>query len=761
MIRVENIKKTFNPHSKNKNQVLKGVSFELPDSGFVAIYGKSGSGKTTMLSIMGGLEKADSGKIYIDNVDVTNKLDHIRNEYIGFIFQNYYLEKGYTIEEIMINAMHIAGFSNNEEIKRRCNEVLEIVDLKRFKNKPADQLSGGQKQRVAIARALIKGSKIILADEPTGNLDSENTYKVMNILHEISKTRLVVLVTHEVSLIKEYADSYIKFQDGNLIPNAEIDECEFASMTYDNSKVLNVDATSLVSFTPSNNKKNGRLYHLKNIISNLRKDNDEKLYSTANIFKMLFIIAMSIVVAFFSLFTFDVIRANSEQKKFNDSSIYTSMSSYSEIRKLDKSLYDSIDFYRVGYQTGVFSYSNLQSLSSIELDYTPRAIKKDIKLEYGKMPSSNEVLVTRKLANELKNKVRIKELENDESLMLMYFEKKYQITGIVEGNSPLVYMNQADYVNFLGIYQEVYITDNTNLFFKSDFMDSEAYHTINSYSAEICVYEGATIDLNNEQSVIELNRNSIYKMMNDISSADYVMEKANKILIDSPEYMYITNSYPLYIRKLELTRTPMTTDIRIYVTQEAMNNIFSYIEPNLDALGSDTSYYFEINTSSNEQLKGLKQRLNDRGILSVDIASEYNQIKNDSLKEAMTNIYIFILIAFLMYCVYYFIEKSGSIKNSKEYGIYRAIGVRKSNLLFKETMNTLLNNIVIYLFAFIIEIIFISIRYHIMNVSVIGFVGISCVFFFVSSIIMVLISLIPYLFVLYKEPSEILSSYDI
>ena len=192
MIRVENIKKTFNPHSKNKNQVLKGVTFDLPDKGLVAIYGKSGSGKTTMLSILGGLERPDSGRIIIDDEDVTKTIDHVRNEKIGFIFQNYYLERGYTIEEIMVNAMYIAGFNDNDEIKRRCDEVLKIVDLERFKNKPADQLSGGQKQRVAIARALIKGAKIILADEPTGNLDSENTYKVMNILHEISKTRLVV-----------------------------------------------------------------------------------------------------------------------------------------------------------------------------------------------------------------------------------------------------------------------------------------------------------------------------------------------------------------------------------------------------------------------------------------------------------------------------------------------------------------------------------------------------------------------------------------
>ena len=201
MIKIENIGKVFNPRSRNRNEVLKGVSFKLPEKGFIAIYGKSGSGKTTLLNIIGGLDKQDKGKIYIDGENVAGKVDKIRNAKIGFIFQNYYLERGYTIAEIMRNAMHIAGFKDEEEINCRTEEVLALVDMERFKNKQGDALSGGQKQRVAIARALIKGADVILADEPTGNLDAENTMKVMDILKEISKTKLVVVVTHEITLI--------------------------------------------------------------------------------------------------------------------------------------------------------------------------------------------------------------------------------------------------------------------------------------------------------------------------------------------------------------------------------------------------------------------------------------------------------------------------------------------------------------------------------------------------------------------------------
>ena len=158
MIKIENIGKVFNARSRNRNAVLKDVSFELPDRGLVAIFGKSGSGKTTLLNIIGGLDKQDKGKIYIDGENVAGKVDKIRNAKIGFIFRNYYLERGYTIAEIMRNAMHIAGFKDEEEIKRRTEEVLTLVDMERFKNKQGDALSGGQKQRVAIARALIKAS---------------------------------------------------------------------------------------------------------------------------------------------------------------------------------------------------------------------------------------------------------------------------------------------------------------------------------------------------------------------------------------------------------------------------------------------------------------------------------------------------------------------------------------------------------------------------------------------------------------------------
>lgn len=766
MIRVENIKKTFNPHSSARNQVLKGVSFELPDKGLVAIFGKSGSGKTTLLNIIGGLEKADSGKIIVNGESMKGNEDKIRNQKIGFIFQNYYLERGYTISEIMRNAMLIAGFTDEKEIERRTEEVLKLVDMERFKNKQGDALSGGQKQRVAIARALIKGADVILADEPTGNLDAQNTYKVMDILKEISKTKLVVLVTHEVTLIKKYADTHIKIVDGLLVDDAEIDESEFASITYDNVKEEPVAANELKDFTKSTSKKNGRLYTFKNIFRSLKKGNDEKAYSGGNIFKQIFILAMAAVVCFFSLFSFEALNVKADNKPIDENSVYVNMNNYSEVRKLKKDLYDTVDFYEMNYAKGSFSYNNLQSLSGITANYAPKALKSEdtkesVGLEFGAMPKEKQVLISRGLAETLKNKLRIEELENDRSLSLILFEKDYAVSGIVNGEKPFVYFNRADYVNFLGVYRDIRFTDNTNKFFKSDFIDKETNKTINSYSAEICVYDSETLDLQNNQCTVEINRNAIYKMMSDTTQADLCMELANAILLNSPEYISISDSYPMYVRQFSLTRTVMTTDIRIYVTKAALDNIFVYISPNLDALGSNSQYFFEISTSGGEQLASLNQRLSDRSVVSADVSALQRAQNKEELGAAVKSLMIFVLVAVLMYLIYFFIEKSGSVKNSKEYGVYRAIGVNRSNLLFKETMNAVFGNLGVYLITYLVVIAVMCARYAVMNVAFAGFIGIAAASFVISSLLMIGISLIPYLFVLTQSPSEILSRYDI
>ena len=221
MIRVEKVSKYFNKHKKNKITAINNTSLELTGSGLIALFGPSGCGKTTMLNAIGGLDKINKGKIFIDNKKITKrrsyKIDQIRNENIGYIFQDYKLINNKTVYENLEIVLTMIGIKDKKEKEFRIKEILKAVDLERYINRPCSMLSGGQKQRVGIARALIKDPKIILADEPTGNLDSRNSLEVMKIIHKISKNKLVILVTHEQDLARFFADRIIEIKDGAIV----------------------------------------------------------------------------------------------------------------------------------------------------------------------------------------------------------------------------------------------------------------------------------------------------------------------------------------------------------------------------------------------------------------------------------------------------------------------------------------------------------------------------------------------------------------
>lgn len=221
MIKLENVNKYFNRHKKNELHVINNTSLTLEDKGLVALLGPSGCGKTTLLNAIGGLDKVNSGNIYINGEKITkrsvSKVDKIRNLNIGYIFQDYYLVNNITVFDNVALVLKINGINDKSEISKRVNYVLNKVGMYRYRNKYANMLSGGERQRVGIARAIVKDPSIIIADEPTGNLDSKNTIEVMNIIKAISKDRLVILVTHETELADFYASRILKIEDGKII----------------------------------------------------------------------------------------------------------------------------------------------------------------------------------------------------------------------------------------------------------------------------------------------------------------------------------------------------------------------------------------------------------------------------------------------------------------------------------------------------------------------------------------------------------------
>ena len=224
MLQIQHICKEYRT-ANLVQKALDDVSLNLRDNEFVAILGPSGSGKTTLLNIIGGLDRYDSGDLVINGISTKKYKDRdwdsYRNHTIGFVFQSYNLIPHQTVLSNVELALTISGIGK-EERRKRAIEALEQVGLGEQLHKKPNQMSGGQMQRVAIARALVNDPDILLADEPTGALDSETSVQVMDLLREVAKDRLVVMVTHNPELAQDYATRIVKLKDGKIRSDSDV-----------------------------------------------------------------------------------------------------------------------------------------------------------------------------------------------------------------------------------------------------------------------------------------------------------------------------------------------------------------------------------------------------------------------------------------------------------------------------------------------------------------------------------------------------------
>ena len=257
MLQIKDISKEYITGELHQ-KALDGLSLNLRDNEFVAILGPSGSGKTTLLNIIGGLDRYDSGDLIIDGIS-TKKYKHrdwdsYRNHTIGFVFQSYNLIPHQSILSNVELALTISGISRGER-KKRAKEALTKVGLGDQIHKRPNQMSGGQMQRVAIARALVNDPKILLADEPTGALDTETSIQVMDLLKEVAKDRLVVMVTHNPELAETYATRIVKLRDGRITDDSDpyiIDESSMEEATHKNMGKASMSFLTALSLSFNN-----------------------------------------------------------------------------------------------------------------------------------------------------------------------------------------------------------------------------------------------------------------------------------------------------------------------------------------------------------------------------------------------------------------------------------------------------------------------------------------------------------------------------
>jgi putative ABC transport system permease protein len=226
VLSLRNIIKTYK-HDRQETMILKGINLDIEKGSFVSILGRSGSGKTTLLNVISTLLPYENGELLIDGHDISNEsnktLNQIRNQYIGFVFQEFNLVKDMTVLDNVATPMLLNGVSF-KEARERAIDVLTQVGLESYSKVRPVELSGGQQQRVAIARAIANDQQILLCDEPTGALDDQTAKEILDLLKSLSKTKTVIMVTHDEEFAKKYSDRLIMLVDGRIVKDLEINQ---------------------------------------------------------------------------------------------------------------------------------------------------------------------------------------------------------------------------------------------------------------------------------------------------------------------------------------------------------------------------------------------------------------------------------------------------------------------------------------------------------------------------------------------------------
>ena len=456
MFQIKNLSKEYRSKSGIKTKALDNINLKLPNNGLIALVGKSGSGKSTFLNVLGGLDKADNGEILLNGKNILEfkdkTLNSYRNTYLGFVFQDYHLISNLNVKENLEVALELQKQKNN---KGQVEEILNKVGLNGYEKRKVNELSGGQMQRVAIARALIKQPQIILADEPTGNLDSQTSKEIFKLLKDISKEKLIILVTHDYETAEKYADSFLEISDGKIIKNTI--DC-----------VENVEENSKL--------KKGRLTFFKSIkyaIVNLRRKKIRLIITT-----------LIMTVALFA-FAFLLMLTNFNINKIHTETMLNNESTNLKIKKPNKENELIFDYFNEK------EFTEISELINEELNYYPNIISDN---NYTKLEIGSKLCASDDKKEEIQEKgnkayygIKADSLRIDEKT-----EKELNKLNIIgkipsKANEVLISQILADRLIALGVETMVDVTiDNvTSRELGSVFFDS--YEDIINHNKNICI----------------------------------------------------------------------------------------------------------------------------------------------------------------------------------------------------------------------------------------------------------------------------------
>ena len=793
MIKLENVYKYFNKGKSNEVRAIDNISLDLPDKGIVSLLGPSGCGKTTLLNSIGGLSKINKGSIYIDNERITkrsvNKIDKIRSLKVGYIFQNFNLLDDETVFDNVSLVLKMNGLKDKEEIKKRVNFCLESLGIYRYRNRYASMLSGGERQRVAIARAIVKDPEVIIADEPTGNLDSKNTIEVMNIIKSISRDRLVILVTHEKDIAHFYSDRIIELSDGKVIndylndANHELDyrlDNKIYLKDIKNHEVIKSNDTTIDYYSEIKEKinfkivvKNGNIYIESNSNNKIEVINNSNIELVNEHYE-------KINKKVYEEFSFDYNKIKNNEYKEKYSSVYNIFSGFAKGFK--KVL--NYSFIKKLLLIGFFT-SSIFVMYSVSSIMSTRVIKEKDFVTYNK----NYVMVNKnKLTTDDYDKIKSAAsaeyvLPNNGVVSLEFmFDKFLQTSGIsnsisanvvstiympniIKGTKPTksneVAIDKMVLENFLDM------SDAKSAGYNSidDFLNQKIYiGTNDSY-----VITGITSDSSPSLYVSESELINILYKSTDVSSdavrildynrANYELIRGSNpvndyevVISEDLKYEYALNKtidYKIGENKLKVVgyyKSNGTTDY--LVSENTLRNKLLYNSNKLLVYSSNKD-----NTIN--ELKTLKYNAVDT---YTDSLNSYKRLVSESNKTKIIYSGVIVIISLIEI---YLIVRSSFLSRIKEVGILRSIGLKRTDI-YKMFMGEILS---ITLISSVPGLLFMSyILYTLSKIEMLNIV-INPFVIIVSLLIILtfnlLFGLLPVYRVVRKTPHEILSRNDV
>ena len=807
MIKITNLNKYFNRNKSNEIHVINDLTLELPEKGLVVLLGPSGSGKTTLLNVLGGLDKVQNGSLQFGDKVIdkykSKVWDEIRNKDVGYIFQNYNLLTSLTVYDNIALTLNMVGVVDKDEIDKRVDYILDNIGMLNYRKRRAFQLSGGQQQRVAIARALAKNPKVIIADEPTGNLDSKNTLDIMNIIKKISQTKLVVLVTHEEELADFYADRVIKLRDGQVVEDYEnksqldLDMKHETDIYLKDLKELTDIENDVANVKVYSDEDTDAVFNVKIIVKNktLYLDIDSEDYKKVKLvnddseIKILDRHFKKVSKADFSTSTFDLENVISEDLTIEKRSVITIKESlklaFNRLRgttRLGKLFYVGFIGSAILIAIAVGMLSSVYYLNPANF---LTGAKETVVIDYNNFEYDDL------MAHEAEDSINYVNLINGKSSMTLRLPTVFQAyDNATQFNSNPVISDLLDDDDIIlgrtvSNYNEMVIDKVV----AEEYLSSPQFQNMGITTLN---------DLMNVDIIVQLKGNDLpYEYIIDIVG---ISDTDNPVYFVKEETMYMIEArvgvYEIFKSEIEISEGELPTQIddlisfddplqalpmpaiiyvefgRTFHVSALYTSTSSTIPDYLVSIDSLKELYFEnayivngtdIYIHSND----IKETIKYFKGLDIDaeglFAIESNQYKLERLESNIGTVIFTVVVLAAMSLSYFFIIRSSLISRIYEVSVYRALGVTKGDIrkifVTEIVLITTITSLVGYLATSYVLIKVQAIAaefYEFIHVSVFSLLAGVLLIYTIN----ILSGLIPVSNLLRRTPAEILSKYD-